>query len=134
MFLLDTDCLSELIKKSPSEKLLDHLENHPADSFVTTSITVMELRCGALRVPQPAVFWGRVDKEILSHLKILPFDQEAAMEAGNILSHLYKKGEPIGSEDVMIAAIAKRYGATVITGNVRHFGRVPGLQVQNWIR
>lgn len=134
MFLLDTDALSELIKKSPSEKLLDHLESHPSDSFVTTSISVMELRFGALRVPHPSAFWSRIDKEILSHIRILPFDHEDAIEAGNLLAHLQKKGEPIGSEDVMIAAIAKRFGAIVITGNTRHFERVPNLRVENWIR
>ena len=134
MFLLDTDTLSELLKKHPSEKLLDHLEAHPADSFAMASISVMELRAGALGAAHPTTFWNRVDREIISHLKVLSFDHEAAIEAGNLFVHLQKKGEPIGSEDVMIAAIAKRFGAIVVTGNVRHFERVPGLRVENWIR
>jgi predicted nucleic acid-binding protein len=64
---------------------------------------------------------------------ILNFGVSEAVLAGNILAHLARRGELIGVEDVLIGATALVREYTVVTGNVRHFERIPSLQVENWL-
>src|SRR5260370_65744 len=60
-------------------------------------------------------------------------DPRAAQVEGALGAHLERRGTPIGDAGVRIAAIALANGLTVVTGNVRHFERVPGLHVENWL-
>jgi tRNA(fMet)-specific endonuclease VapC len=61
-----------------------------------------------------------------------PFDVENAREAGEIRALLESRGEPIGPCDTLIAALARRRGATLVTLDTRKFERVPGLGVEDW--
>ena len=63
---------------------------------------------------------------------ILSFDAEDATHAGDIHAVLEKKGTPIGPYDCLIAAQARRRGATLVTANSREFARVPGLLLTDW--
>ncbi|WP_434621680.1 hypothetical protein [Arthrobacter sp. A5] len=63
----------------------------------------------------------------------MSFDDAAAYHCGQIRGQLRKAGTPIGSYDVMIAGHARSRGLTVVTNNVWEFGRVPGLQVEDWL-
>jgi tRNA(fMet)-specific endonuclease VapC len=63
---------------------------------------------------------------------VLPFESEDAAHAGDIRADLESKGTPIGHYDYLIAAQARRRGATLVTANVREFARVPGLLVADW--
>jgi tRNA(fMet)-specific endonuclease VapC len=63
---------------------------------------------------------------------ILAFSEEDAREAADIRAHLKRQGEPIGPYDVLIAAQARRTGATLVTANTGEFERVPGLIVIDW--
>ena len=66
MYLLDTNALSELLKKRPKPQFLTRLRRHPPDMFFTSSICVMELRHGSRRREDHAVFWQRIAHEVLS--------------------------------------------------------------------
>ena len=57
----------------------------------------------------------------------------AARRYGEVRTELERRGTPLGDADLRIAAIALARGLTVVTGNIRHFQRVPGLQVENWL-
>jgi tRNA(fMet)-specific endonuclease VapC len=61
-----------------------------------------------------------------------PFDSGDAEEAGDIRAALERTGKPIGPYDLLIAAQARRRGALLATANVREFGRVPGLKIEDW--
>jgi tRNA(fMet)-specific endonuclease VapC len=61
-----------------------------------------------------------------------PFEQDDAKEAGEIRAALERVGKPIGPYDVLIAAQARRRGATLVTANAREFARVPGLKTEDW--
>jgi tRNA(fMet)-specific endonuclease VapC len=61
-----------------------------------------------------------------------PFDIEDAREAGEIRALLEARGQPIGPYDTLIAAQARRHGATLVTLNAREFERVPRLNVEDW--
>lgn len=63
---------------------------------------------------------------------LLPFQAADAGEAADIRAQLRRSARPIGPYDVLIAAQARRAGATLITSNTREFARVPGLTVVDW--
>jgi tRNA(fMet)-specific endonuclease VapC len=65
-------------------------------------------------------------------IDVLPFDAEDAAHAGDIRALLESKGTPIGPYDCLIAAQARRRGATLVTLNTREFSRVSGLMVADW--
>lgn len=71
-------------------------------------------------------------EQFLSVIDILPFDAAAGRRAADLRVALERKGEAIGPLDTLIAATALAHGATLVTRNVREFGRVPGLSVVNW--
>lgn len=68
----------------------------------------------------------------LSMIEVLPFDSVAGRRAAELRMALERKGDAIGPMDTLIAATALAHGATLVTRNVREFGRVPGLTVVNW--
>lgn len=65
-------------------------------------------------------------------VRLLDFDAEDAREAGDIRAALERAGTPIGPYDILIAAQARRRGATLVTANEREFARVPGLMREDW--
>jgi tRNA(fMet)-specific endonuclease VapC len=133
MYLLDTDILSNLMKRSPSPILIVKLASVPVEQQFTSSITLGELVYGAHRLEaRTDALLERLEKTLLPNLPILPFDADAAYQYGEVRAQLERQGTPIGEADLRIAAIALAHGFTVVTGNVRHFQRVPGLSVENW--
>ena len=71
-------------------------------------------------------------EQFLSMVEILPFDATAGKRAAELRVALERNGESIGPLDTLIAATALAHGATLVTRNLREFGRVPGLTVVNW--
>ena len=134
MYLLDTDVLSNLLKRSPSMSLITKLAAVPAESQFTSSITLGEVLDGARRRgPQADDLLTQIETRLLPELPVLPFDTTAARRYGEVRTELERRGTPLGDADLRIAAIALARGLTVVTGNIRHFQRVPGLQVENWL-
>ena len=133
MYLLDTNILSELIKRRPRPRLLDRLRQQPREGLFSSCICVMELRQGSSLRPDRQVFWERINREILGRVTILDFGLQDALMAGDLLAHLSRRGQLIGLEDLMIgsAALARNY--TIVTANVRHFRRIPDLRIENWL-
>lgn len=133
MYLLDTNILSELVKKQPSHDLLQHLQSNPSQSLFTSCICVMELRFGSALREDFESFWKKIEKEIVSRINIMPLGHEEVLIAGDILAALQKKGQPIGIEDVLIASTALSHKFIMVTSNIRHFAKIKGLAVENWI-
>jgi tRNA(fMet)-specific endonuclease VapC len=133
MFLLDTNIISELIKKQSNSCLLERMDDVPDASLYTASVCAMELRFGALRVPNSEALWAKIQKRILTRIQILPFSYQEAMKAAELLAVLYASGRPVGIEDTMIASTALSNGLIVVTANTAHFSRIPGLQSENWL-
>lgn len=133
-YLLDTDIVSNLMRRNPSPTLIRKVASVAPQDQQTTSITTGELVYGAHRVPeQTTALLERIDKLIPAHLPVLAFDEPAARSYGQLRATLEKAGTPIGDADLRIAAIALVHGLTVVTANVRHFERVPGLIIENWL-
>ena len=134
MYLLDTDILSNLVKRTPSTTLIAKLASVPPEQQFTSSITLGELFYGAHRLrDQTSLLLERLDSTLVPNLPVLPFDANAARRYGEVRAELERRGTPIGDADLRIGAIALARSLTVVTGNVRHFQRIPELPVENWL-
>ena len=130
-YLLDTNVLSEVMRKRPDAGVVRRLRSVPADALATSVVCVMELRFGAARRAARKL-WDRIEAQVLGRVEVLPLAEAEAIAAGDLLAVLEKRGEPIGVEDVWIAATALVRGLKVVTRNVRHFSRIDGLAVESW--
>ena len=106
MYLLDTNILSELIKRQPNPWLLSRLERESSYNLFTSCICIMELRFGSALRKDFEKFWQKITKEIISRVNVLPIGEFEALAAGDILANLRRTGQVIGMEDVLIAASA----------------------------
>lgn len=133
--LFDTDILSIFIRRRASQRLTERLHAVPASDRFTSSVTLGELYYGAFRLgPQGAGLLRRIEALPFELGQVLPFDTEAAHRYGVTKSELERRGTPLHEADLRIAAVALTHGLVVVTGNVRHFERVPGLTIENWLQ
>lgn len=129
-YLLDTNIVIYVIKQRPLQ-VLDVFNQHHGRMAIS-SITLAELAHGAEKssdVPRNTA----VVEDFVSRLAVLPYDDKAAWQYGNIRAALEKQGQPIGINDLHIAAHARSNGLILITNNMREFERVPGLLLENWV-
>jgi tRNA(fMet)-specific endonuclease VapC len=91
-----------------------------------------ELLYGAAKKGSPDLE-RRVREVVLGALEVVPFDEAAAEVYGSLRAELGRAGRRLDESDLRIASIAKSRGLVLVTGNVRHFLRVPGLHVENWL-
>ena|SRR3990167_5802100 len=134
MYLFDTDALTNVLKPKPAPALLDRLKILPRHDQFTTTITVGEIVYGAWRSRTPDIYLERLDQILLPRVTILPFGRDAAYHYGALRAQLEREGTPVAHPDLQIAAIAITHGLILITGNLRHFDRIPGLAVENWLQ
>ena len=132
-YLFDTDILSNLCRRTPSPSLVRRLVATPQVEQATSSITLGELIFGAHRLgPAGLRFLSQIEGLVLN-MDVLPFDGRCARAYGELRADLERQGVGIGDGDTRIASVALVHGQIMVTGNTRHFGRVPGLQVENWL-
>jgi tRNA(fMet)-specific endonuclease VapC len=133
-YLLDTDIISSLVRREPSHALIRRLAQIPPRDQCTSSITLGELVYGAQRsTDRSAELLERIDRLIPAQLPVLPFDESAARRYGSLRARLERAGIAIGEADMRIASIALAHGLTMVTANLRHFKRVHGLDVEDWL-
>lgn len=132
MFLFDTDTLSNLGKSRPSPRLLRRLAAAPGPIY-TSTITVAEMLKGAHKSQNPIFFIQKLHSALQALSGVIPFDQQAAEVYGKIAADLERQGLTIGFPDLQVAAIALSRNLEVITHNLSHFQRVPGLKVDDWL-
>jgi tRNA(fMet)-specific endonuclease VapC len=131
MLALDSNTISYYFRGDP--QVVSRLQAHRAANLAVASNVEYELRYGLLRLPQIAAAPRLAAlAQLLRSMSLLPFDSECAVHAARIRVELEVLGTPIGPHDLLIAATAVRYQATLITRNVREFSRVKGLQWLSW--
>ena len=133
MYLLDTNILSELVKKQPNPHFLTKLRSEPSQSLHTSSICVFELRFGSALRSDFKTFWPKIMNDLISRITVLPFGENEAYMAGDILAHLQKTAQRVGLEDVFIGATALTHKCILVTANIRHYSRIKDLKIENWI-
>ena len=133
MFIFDTDIYTNVLRRIPSEKLLNRLKMVPRRDQFTTTITIAEVYYGILKAANRTKLRKLFESVLLSRATILPFDFSAAKKYGGIRSFLEKQGTPLAHADLQIASITLSMNMTLITGNLKHFQRIPQLTVENWL-
>ncbi len=134
LFMLDTDtCI--FLMRGESQTLADKVQSVPLQQQVMSAVTFAELAYG---VQASAVAKRKQNQAVLDslalHLAVLDWPQDAAKYYAEIRADLKKRGAQLGAADLMIAAHARAMGAVIVTNNVKDFGRVRGLQVENWTK
>jgi len=127
--ILDTSYVIDLIRGEKGAAAKAEELKRKGEPLLTTAITVFEVIQSLHRAGKEER--QRV-RELFSSLPALPLDAQAANEAGEIQQGLWQTGQPIEPQDCMIAAIALQARETLLTGNARHFKRVPGLNIEEY--
>ncbi len=128
-YLLDTNVVSHLVRR-PDSHLAHRVSALEPGSFGISVIVAAELRYGAVRRGSPRLT-GQLEA-ILSVIDVLPLEEPVDRHYGAIRTHLERIGQPIGHNDLLIAAHTRALSATLITNNVGEFRHVPSLLVEDW--
>ena len=128
-YLFDTDAISELLKPRPSPAYVEWLSGIPREDQFTSAVVVGELYEGAFRSGAPDRHLQGIEDQVLPAITVIPFETRAARVFGEIAADLRKRGLPLPDADLQIAATAVHHGLELVTGNLRHFERVPGLRM-----
>jgi predicted nucleic acid-binding protein len=131
MYLLDTNILSELVRRLPDPRVESRFETE-VESLFTSVICLEEIRFGTRIGPPGNKLWERIEADVLPHLSVLALDKSVAILAGDLRAEWKTTGTPVGYGDGLIAATAKAHVLILVTRNVRHFDHVSGLRVENW--
>ncbi len=129
-YLLDTNACIRVLNGT-SERLVARIAARPPTEFRLSAVTRAELRYGARRSARTAANIRKLTR-FFEPFASLPFDDRAAEHYAIVRADLASRGEPIGPNDLLIAATALAHDLTVVTHNVREFDRVVGLRVEDW--
>ena len=131
LYMLDTDTCAFVLRRS-SEVLLERIQRVPIERQMISMVTLAELLHGVLESSKKKANRTGVDA-FVRHVTVKDWSRDAAEHYAEIRADLKKKGQMIGANDLMIAAHARSLDATVVTNNVKDFGRVKGLKVESWM-
>lgn len=129
-YLLDTNIVIYVLKQRPVEVLSTFNAN--ASRMAMSSMTLAELLHGAEKSSRVSENLAAIE-DFCSRLQVLPYGPKAAQHYGAIRAALEKLGQPIGVNDMHIAAHARSEGLVLVTNNMGEFARVPALEAENWV-
>jgi len=130
--MLDSNICIYVMKGAP-RALMDRF-NAEEEALCISSISLAELRYGVAKsvVDRREANAAGVER-FISRLQVLPFEERAAADFGDIKAALFRAGTPCGPNDLLIGAHARSLDLTLVTNNRREFDRMPGLKVENWV-
>jgi predicted nucleic acid-binding protein len=128
VFCIDSDFAIAVMRNEPHAlDLLSEIESR--GDICTTAVNVFELS-NASKAGSPK--YKASIEALLEVIEVLLLDRRAAQLAGELGKKLSKKGQTLHANDLMIGAIASHHSMTLVTRNVRHFSRIPGLELATW--
>ncbi len=132
-YLLDTNAVVALLRNEPP-KVRGRYRKAEAggDHLALSSVVLFELWYGVAKSSRVQENTERLRILLSGEMELLDFDDEDARTAGQVRADLERAGTPIGAYDLLIAGQALRRGLTVITANTSEFGRVDGLNWEDW--
>lgn len=126
MIVLDTNIVSEVMGKEPSEAVIQWLNEQDTETLYLTTITIAEIGYGLRILPD-----GRRKRTLRSNFndfiakafgqRILDFDEASALVYAEIMGHRKEIGRPMSVPDGQIASIARSKRMSVATRNTRDF-------------
>lgn len=133
LYMLDTNTLIYVLNARPQHQpVLRRFNQHDPRDLCVSAVSWAELQLGAAQSVQQQALQANLAL-IGSAVQTLPFDAAAAEVYGSVRADLKRLGTPIGPLDMLIASHALSLRATLVSNNLREFGRVVGLQTENWI-
>jgi tRNA(fMet)-specific endonuclease VapC len=133
MIVFDTDVISYVLRAEPPLGLVRRIAQLDPEIQATTSITVGELVFGAHRSSCAEHFLAALRRSVWPNLRTLAFDHRSAEIFGELRAELERSGTPLAEPDLRIGSICLANDAVLATGNVRHFKKIPGLKVEDWL-
>jgi len=130
-FLLDTNAVSDLLRH-PTGAVAAGIAKAGHHNVFTSIIVAGELRFGAEKRGSPHL--KELVDGVLKRVPILGLLEPADRLYAQLRHALQRRGAPIGSNDLLIAAHALSTKSVLVTDNVHEFSRVPGLAIENWFR
>jgi|ERR1700720_4182632 predicted nucleic acid-binding protein len=126
MIVLDTNVISETMRRVPNAAVVEWLDSQPANDLFLCTPVLAEIYYGVARLDESMRKSNllRSYRQIVAEVfegRILPFDAPAAEAYGELVAELESDGNPITVIDAMIAAIAQSNAATLATRNTAHF-------------
>ena len=131
-YLLDTNIVSYFVKGINSDLVTRMERGFKEHNIAISTVTRAELRFGVEMMDAKDRRRTRVNL-LLDDLPALPWTAQAADLFGEIKAQLQRKGTPIGELDTQIAAHALSEGLILVTHNTRHFERIAGLKLEDWM-
>ena len=129
-YMLDTNICIFIIRQR-SLPILHRIEKTPPGQIAISAITIAELQYGVFKSSRPEKNEYALAK-FISPFHVLPFSEKDTMAYGKIRSDLERRGTPIGSFDLLIAAHAVSHSLVLVTNKRKEFSRVEGLQTEDW--
>lgn len=129
-YLFDTDAISELLRSRPAAVYVEWLRAVPREDQFTSAVVLGELYRGAFRSPARERHLANIRKRVLPAVTVLPYDAAVAEVYGVLSAELEKAGRTLADADIQIAATAVYHNLELVTGNLRHFVRIPQLQCE----
>jgi len=129
-FLFDTDAISETLRPRPDPAYIAWLGNVARDDQFASAVTVGELFYGAYRTAAGGRHVAMIEDRVLPAVTVLPYDAAVAQVYGRLAAALTDQGTRLADADLQIAATALHHDLELVTGNLRHFGRIPGLRIR----
>jgi tRNA(fMet)-specific endonuclease VapC len=130
-YLLDTSIVSDLVGQ-PQGRVAQRVREIGEAQVCTSIIVAAELRYGATKKGSPRLTAQL--EAVLAALDVLPFEAPADTAYGLLRARLEQSGQPIGGNDLLIAAQAVALGYAIVTDNEREFARIVEIACENWLR
>ena len=129
-YLLDTNIISDMLR-NPAGQATKRLRAVGDENICTSIIVASELRYGCAKKGSTQL-QERVD-QVLAVIPVRPLEAPTDVEYGAIRAELESRGQPIGHNDLLIAAHACVLGTILVTANIGEFSRIERLPVENWL-
>lgn len=130
-YLFDTDAISELLRRTPLPAYVEWLKAVPRAEQFTSAVVIGELYKGAYRSQARQHHLANIESRILPAVTALPFDVATAKVFGQIRARLEEVGTILPDADLQIAATAIYHGLKLVSGNLRHFSRIPEIKLNS---
>jgi tRNA(fMet)-specific endonuclease VapC len=129
MYLIDTDILIYFLKGN--EKVSAKFRQQASVPKALSVVSYGELYYGAMRSARCQENLARI-RRLCELMPVLDVSRSAMETYGCLKADLHKDGAPVDEFDLIIAATALSHGMRLVTNNLRHYARIPGLDLENW--
>lgn len=130
-YLFDTEAISELLRPRPLPVYVDWLRAIPREEQFTSAVVIGELYKGAYRSQARHRHLTNIQQRILPAVTVLPYDVATAQVFGQIRAHVEEAGAILADTDLQIVATAIYHALELVSGNFRHFSRIPALKLNH---